>query len=305
MGDEVTVSGENPTLAVALAGRVPVKIASSSAPIKVGDFLTSSKEPGKAMKATKAGYTIGKALESWEPSTLRDTSGQAGSEQIQVFVNLSYYDPNINIYLTGLNNAKEKISNITEEAIDVTTELFNEAKDFVFDKIETIVLIAKRIITDMLIAREYIVDVSEKIDEKTGKTLDPTLGKVFLPAGQTSVQVFNNSIKKDSVVFITIKSKEATSWTYDDIVEGESFMVYFGGPLKEDIEFNYWLVNRVNSASDIVANEINEEISNEEENNEQDNPDINSEPSDISQDADYITEPELTSELTPELSNSN
>src|SRR3990167_10920975 len=50
---------------VALAGKVPVKIASSSAAINIGDFLTSSNEPGRAMKAVKAGYTIGKALQAW------------------------------------------------------------------------------------------------------------------------------------------------------------------------------------------------------------------------------------------------
>jgi len=68
---------------VALAGRVPVKIDPNSEPIAAGDFLTSSASPGLAKKATQAGYTIGKALESWSP-TSKD-------ERIMVFVNLSYY----------------------------------------------------------------------------------------------------------------------------------------------------------------------------------------------------------------------
>ncbi|MBI1862906.1 site-specific integrase, partial [Candidatus Microgenomates bacterium] len=44
---------------IALKGRVPVKIASSSEDIKAGDYLTSSKEPGRASKATHAGVVIG------------------------------------------------------------------------------------------------------------------------------------------------------------------------------------------------------------------------------------------------------
>jgi hypothetical protein len=50
---------------LALAGRVPVKIATDSAPIKFGDLLTSSDTPGYAKKAGIGQQTVGKALESW------------------------------------------------------------------------------------------------------------------------------------------------------------------------------------------------------------------------------------------------
>ena len=77
---------------LALSGRVPVKIASSSERIAIGDFLTSSDtEPGKAMKATKAGYTIGKALESWTPCNNLAIEQCSNISQIEAFVNLGYY----------------------------------------------------------------------------------------------------------------------------------------------------------------------------------------------------------------------
>lgn len=47
---------------VALAGRVPVKVSAHNGAIKKGDLLTSSEIPGVAMKATKAGATIGMAM---------------------------------------------------------------------------------------------------------------------------------------------------------------------------------------------------------------------------------------------------
>ena len=79
-----SVDGENKAdkRMLALAGRVPVKIDPDSPPIEVGDFLTSSSKPGYAMKATKAGYTVAKALESWAPG---------GPELVEGFVTLSYY----------------------------------------------------------------------------------------------------------------------------------------------------------------------------------------------------------------------
>jgi hypothetical protein len=68
------------TKRVALAGRVPVLIASDSAAIKTGDFLVSSHVPGRAMKAINTGYTIGKALEDWDPNS--------GKETVMTFINL-------------------------------------------------------------------------------------------------------------------------------------------------------------------------------------------------------------------------
>ena len=61
-GDPTTM--ENPA-AIALAGRVPVKVTNENGPISVGDFLTSSSTPGYAMKATQPGRVVGMALESF------------------------------------------------------------------------------------------------------------------------------------------------------------------------------------------------------------------------------------------------
>jgi hypothetical protein len=73
--------------AVALAGRVPVKISPDSPPIQPGDPLTSSDISGRAMKATRPGVILGKALESWNP--------QSGKDKILLFVSNSWYDPTI------------------------------------------------------------------------------------------------------------------------------------------------------------------------------------------------------------------
>ncbi len=75
-------TGKKDKRMLALSGRVPVKIDPSSPPITIGDFLTSSSKPGYAQKATKAGYTIGKALENWTPGN---------GTTIEAFVNLGYY----------------------------------------------------------------------------------------------------------------------------------------------------------------------------------------------------------------------
>jgi hypothetical protein len=74
---------DNP-MPIALSGRVPVKISSSSEPIKAGDYLTTGTDIGKAIKATKSGFVIGKALENWNKNSDKNT--------IMVFVEQGYHN---------------------------------------------------------------------------------------------------------------------------------------------------------------------------------------------------------------------
>lgn len=80
------MSAETPnSVKLALSGRVPVKVSDEGGPIKAGDYVTSSSAPDVAMKATKAGVVVGKALEDW-------TLG-AGKDTVMVLVNVSYVEP--------------------------------------------------------------------------------------------------------------------------------------------------------------------------------------------------------------------
>ncbi len=75
------LSGDFP---IALSGRVPTKVNIENGPIEVGDPLTSSSQPGYAMKAVQAGPIVGYALEPYSASAGQD-------DAIIVFVNVSYY----------------------------------------------------------------------------------------------------------------------------------------------------------------------------------------------------------------------
>jgi|GEM_PF-6886240 hypothetical protein len=93
---------------IALNGRVPVKIDPNSQPINIGDYVTSSGTSGMAMKATRAGQVIGKALELWMP--------ESGKTTAMVFVNLSWYDPDV-----YLEDARQLSVKKIETEISATT----------------------------------------------------------------------------------------------------------------------------------------------------------------------------------------
>lgn len=76
------VNWEDPQypIALALAGRVKVKVNMEGGPVREGDYLTSSSEESYAMKANRSGRVIGIALESFD--------GSHGSKgKVVVFIN--------------------------------------------------------------------------------------------------------------------------------------------------------------------------------------------------------------------------
>lgn len=104
---------------IAVSGRVPVKISSSSPSIKAGDFVTTSNEPGKAMKATHPGQMLGKALEDWTPNSGRD--------KVMVYVINSFGDPNQSLANLVIDNdgvlliPQLKANKISVNELDVAT----------------------------------------------------------------------------------------------------------------------------------------------------------------------------------------
>lgn len=65
--DDMGVDATGTPQYVGLAGRVPVRVSTENGLITPGDFLTSSSQPGLAMKATRPGApVIGQALAAWD-----------------------------------------------------------------------------------------------------------------------------------------------------------------------------------------------------------------------------------------------
>ena len=113
------VSPEN-VRAIALSGRVPVKISNENGEIKVGDRLTLSKTiPGYAMKQTDPGQSIGIAMEE----------STENIDKILVFVNLSYWAPGF-----GSFEVSEDGTPTYNSFFDSILSMFKNAFEIVFEK---------------------------------------------------------------------------------------------------------------------------------------------------------------------------
>ncbi len=82
--DDATGIGYGRAVPVALAGRIPVMVSTENGVVKAGDLLTSSSEPGVAMKATQAGQIIGQAMQDYG---YNETQGL-----ISMFIKTDFYN---------------------------------------------------------------------------------------------------------------------------------------------------------------------------------------------------------------------
>lgn len=71
----VSFGTENPAVdmsPIVAAGQAYVLVSGSGGEIKVGDFVTSSIQPGVAEKAIKSGYVLGSVVEAWVPQSAEE-----------------------------------------------------------------------------------------------------------------------------------------------------------------------------------------------------------------------------------------
>ena len=155
--------------AIALAGRVPVKIVPGQ-PIHVGDFITSSGIPGVGMKAVKAGVVVGQALQNYDPAT--DTSA---NPTVMVFVSPGFFNgSDIEAVVSGL-------------AIDPASEDLNALKIlqyFVANPVASASSTQSEIFTDKLLSGVEVVTPKVTSKSLTVDDILPSLEKninVILP----------------------------------------------------------------------------------------------------------------------------
>lgn len=165
----------DPKVAVALAGRVPVKVSSKNGPIQIGDSLTSSSIPGVAIKAKDSGQVIGTAMEIW------DDPDPAHTGTVVVFVknsfaNISQFDLNqfnADEVLTQMNALN---SNSAEEYSTVSIDQLAANIQIISPRITVDELFAKRIVAGQIEGLDVVNDRLSAL-EKQVATLSANLNQ--------------------------------------------------------------------------------------------------------------------------------
>ncbi|ETB63582.1 TPA: hypothetical protein DIC38_02640 [Candidatus Nomurabacteria bacterium] len=151
---------------IALNGRVPVKISPNSSSIQIGDYITTSNDIGKGMKAIKAGFVIGKALESWDNSNPTETimiyveqgyyNGESISDFLGIVINESPVDTE-NIEVTEDDSSILILDKLLSYKEEIDTENLSEI--FMDRLVAGLEIITPRVVTNNLyIKEEFTID---------------------------------------------------------------------------------------------------------------------------------------------------
>ncbi len=206
--------------AIALVGRVPVKVSLENGEIAVGDPLTSASIPGYAMKATKPGMIIGRAMEAFTSSTwdVRRVTNDVQTDMVMMVVQSGYYFGSEETSLGQIAGflGETTSTQIIQQAFDgdeyaieqVAGGIVNPQyadgsalNDVALAQLD--VLIVK---TAALVAGDLTVGGNTKLAGRVIVSND-TAGVVDLPAGDDFVEIkFANPFETVPVVVVTPES---------------------------------------------------------------------------------------------------
>ncbi|MEN9649260.1 MAG: hypothetical protein RL094_227 [Candidatus Parcubacteria bacterium] len=241
---------------IALAGRVPVKVSLENGPIKIGDYLAAGSAPGSAMKATRPGKVIGRALSAY--------SGAEGEEaKVITFIGVE------TITWNDISEAQDTVSELAQDGEDPQTrdsalEFLTSVDDAVADvalavinKVDNLTLVvANKIVALTASIRDLFVTTlainpGGKIVLPTGENQIAGVGTII--AGQTEVFVPNTQITKDSVVSVTPTTEVEVPLFVSKKEPGVGFTIRMVRPTTTNVEFDWFFVNTYKANGNITT----------------------------------------------------
>ncbi len=238
-GEGLFTEDENPK-PVALAGRVPVKVSDENGAIKAGDYLTSSSIPGIAMKATRPGVTIGKALENYDCTV-------ACSGKILAFINVSFADPENQLVFSSLQPEPVNINKDTlvedSAPLSVPTSIFQySAITQTINIFDSLVVIDRKgnITAQTITANEYKVNPNK------------VTGRAKINMSEKQVTIDNPLVTDKSRILVTPVVDTDLVLAVSSRQIGQQFTVTTSKTTPNDLEFDWWIVNEADEPKEQI-----------------------------------------------------
>lgn len=193
---------------LALQGRVPVKVTTANGPIKAGDPLTSSHIPGVAMKATKPGQIIAKALEDYESSDPNAVG------RVMSFVNISYQIPQSMVTDNGdlnlaLNAGIPTVANVGK-SLEETTVL--GAAGGIIDSFKANIIEAEEVSTQTLkIATDNIFINGQTLDDYIAGIVTEITGQNTSSSDSTDAIIDNIALSASESAMMDIEDPKPSA----------------------------------------------------------------------------------------------
>ena len=144
----------------------------------------------------------------------------------------------------------DKLSEIGEKINEIITKL-EGIKSVLVEMSRKIDVLYNVLVADKgLVPQESPATSSEEVIY-THKKVE----RLILKGGEKSVKIFNESIKKDSLIFVSFLDEPGSAWWISEKAPGE-FTISLRKPAPHDLTFNYWILNEVSEKTGVGASEI-------------------------------------------------
>ncbi len=222
---------------VALAGRVPVRVTLDGGPIAIGDYLTASPEPGAAMRASRPGRVVGRAISGY--------SGAEGEEaKVTVFVGTETIGWD-EIAIAEVQSAEAAaVDSVSRFFADVSTATEDLALASIAGADDLSQVIAEKLVAVTASVKKMFV---EALTVLPGGSLavpsgeNQISGSAVLPAGAIGLDVGNEAVRLTSKVFVTPISSLSAPLVVTQKTDGIGFRVEIATPQPADVSFD-WLI---------------------------------------------------------------
>jgi len=251
---------------VATTGEAIVAVSLDNGPITKGDYITTSNDPGIAMKGTTAGMMIGVALEDFDGVNATGSALVGMGTQTESTASANTGDTQVDRILDIVSNEADTMLNSTRgirvlirpavqlpapvcsmEDILCRSEYFSHlapassTQGSTFDG-----YISSAIIQDLIVSGTLMVN---------SVALTNNAGTGTIPAGIQEVFVEAAGITDKSIIQVTFESEYAPATRYfiGRKEVGKGFTIKLDAPVGADAKFSWWLVENQKMDNGLVV----------------------------------------------------
>lgn len=125
----------------------------------------------------------------------------------------------------------EKMDDVLAKLEEITSVLFNMGSKI--DRLYQVLVVDKG-----LESGEPLPSVGE-VDNYSSQKFE----RLVIKEGESSIRIFNKSIKAESLIFISFLEDPGSYWWISEKAPGDSFSLFLKEPASRDLIFNYWVLN--------------------------------------------------------------
>ncbi|MBX4210409.1 DUF5011 domain-containing protein [Candidatus Parcubacteria bacterium] len=235
---------------VASTGNVNVLVSLANGPISKGSRITSSGQTGIGMKATHAGYIIGRALTDFDP-----VNGKGVCQNQDIATTTDKGANCVGIITISMERGYDGGSgyafrDIGTKITDAGTAALELADDTFKGGLDMMQLVVGKVVAKVVIVKDFfasVITVLPQGDIKVPAGENQIVGDSIFPAGATQILVQNSKVTANSKIFITPKKSVASPLAVTELRSGVGFVVSASTAMTEDVPFDWILITSYDS----------------------------------------------------------